>query len=231
MRKAHLTSIFIACYIAGMSPSTFSHGGRLNLEGCHNQKNNSTYHCHRGPLAGQSFTNRLKAEDSMSNISDLVAQAYRRDDYFKSWGDEDGDCQDLRHELLIAQSLIDVTFTSARRCKVSTGRWIDPYSGNLVERASDLDVDHVIPLSYAHENGGFSWPIFLKQEFAQDQENLLLVTDSINQSKGAKGPSFFLPRKGYQCEYASIWASVTDKYQLNLPTGDKAEIRKILREC
>ena len=224
-------SILITFFIAGLAPLTFSHGGRLNSEGCHNQTSNSTYHCHRGLLAGRTFASRLEAEASASNTSSPPPQAYRREDYLGPWGDEDGDCQNLRHELLIEQSLKDVSFTSSRRCTVKTGRWLDPYSGNVLEIASDLDLDHVVPLSYAHATGGYSWPTSLKREFAQDRSNLLLVTDHINQSKGAKGPVDFLPRISFHCDYARIWESVSDKYPLNLPAEDKAEIEKILRGC
>jgi hypothetical protein len=32
-----------------------AHGGGLDGRGCHNDRKNGGYHCHRGPLAGQSF--------------------------------------------------------------------------------------------------------------------------------------------------------------------------------
>jgi 5-methylcytosine-specific restriction endonuclease McrA len=223
--------IFIVCSFSGLPSYNFPHGGRLNSVGCHNQTSNSTYHCHRGPLAGQTFADHLEAEASAGSTASPPPQAYRREDYLGSWGDEDSDCQNLRHELLIEQSLEDVSFTSSRRCTVKSGRWLDPYSGNVLEIASDLDVDHVVPLSYAHVTGGYSWPISLKQEFAQDRSNLLLVTDNINQSKGAKGPSGFLPVKSFQCEYARIWKSVAEKYSLKLPDRDNAKIRNILKRC
>jgi hypothetical protein len=221
----------VAVYLSVSAPHILSHGGRLNSEGCHNQTSDGTYHCHRGPLAGRSFASRSQTEATSESSSNTLSRAYNRDDYLESWSDEDGDCQNLRHELLIEQSLIDVTFASARRCNVITGRWLDPYSGNLITQASDLDVDHVIPLSYAHENGGFSWPTFLQREFAQDRKNLLLVTDSINQSKGAKGPSSFLPWEEFQCEYAEIWQYVSAKYELRLRSEDITAIRRILQAC
>ena len=221
----------VAIYVSISAPHILSHGGRLNSEGCHNQTSDGTYHCHRGPLAGQSFASRSQAESISESSSNALSRAYKRGDYLVSWSDEDGDCQNLRHELLIEQSLIDVTFTSTRRCNVNTGRWLDPYSGNLITQASDLDVDHVIPLSYAHENGGSSWPTSLKREFAQDRENLLLVTDIINQSKGAKGPNSFLPIEEFQCEYAGIWRRVSAKYQIELPNSDQRRIDDILETC
>ena len=142
---------------------------------------------------------------------------------------EDGDCQNLRHELLIEQSLEDVSFTSWHRCTLKTCRWLDPCSGNVLEAASDLNFDHVVPLSHAHVTGGYSWPTSLKREFAQDRSILLLVTDSINRSQGAKGPSGFLPAESFQCEYARIWKSVAEKYSLELPDRDNTKIWNILK--
>ena len=61
------------------------------------------------------------------------------------WPDEDGDCQDLRAEFLIAQSRVPVTFRSDRACVVATGEWIGAYSGDLFTDARDVEIDHVVP--------------------------------------------------------------------------------------
>ena len=47
---------------------------------------------------------------------------YDRGDW-KHWVDADGDCQDVRHEVLIAESLVEVTFKTDKGCQVATGRW------------------------------------------------------------------------------------------------------------
>jgi endonuclease YncB( thermonuclease family) len=41
--------IFVLVII--FSQETFSHGGGLNKEGCHNNRKTGDYHCHRGPKA------------------------------------------------------------------------------------------------------------------------------------------------------------------------------------
>ena len=33
-----------------------AHGGRLNAEGCHHDRKNGGYHCHRGPASGMPRT-------------------------------------------------------------------------------------------------------------------------------------------------------------------------------
>lgn len=35
-----------------------AHSGGLDIHGCHHDRINGGYHCHRGPLAGQSFASQ-----------------------------------------------------------------------------------------------------------------------------------------------------------------------------
>ena len=231
MRPRNFVFFSIIGYMALGASIAFAHGGRLNAEGCHNQNSDRTYHCHRGPLAGQSFGNRAEANSSLAGPGVSNSRNYRREDYLVSWIDEDGDCQNLRHEMLIRENLSDITFTNPNRCTVNTGRWLDPYTGTYINRASDLDVDHVIPLAYAHANGAAGWSRQKKQSFAIDGANLLLVDDGENQSKGAKGPSEYLPRKEFQCDYVKIWQIVSTKYDLDLPERDLSVLQRILIQC
>ena len=206
---------------------TLAHGGRLNSSGCHNQKVDNTYHCHKGVLAGQSFQDIAEANKADSETSNI----YQRKDYLPSWPDDDMDCQNLRHEILIHQSQINVSFSNPNRCAVLTGRWVGPYLGNIVNLASDLDVDHVIPLAYAHAHGGDAWSGERRRSFATDERNLLLVDDGENRRKGAKGPSEYIPRKEFQCQYAKIWNLVASEYQLSVAASDKKTISSILETC
>jgi hypothetical protein len=80
--------------------------------------------------------------------------------------------------------------------------------------ASDVDVDHVIPLKWAHDNGGASWSLEKKRDFANDPINLLVVDDEINKIKGARGINSWKPTKS-RVKYRKLWEKIKKKYSLD----------------
>ena len=59
---------------------------------------------------------------------------YDRHDW-KQWTDADGDCQDARNEVLIAESRTAVAYRTDRKCRVAAGEWLAPYSNNRRSRS------------------------------------------------------------------------------------------------
>jgi len=99
-------------------------------------------------------------------------------------------------------------------------------------KASDVDIDHVVPLSHAHRNGGAGCSRTLKRQFANDPMNLLVVDDSTNQAKGGKGPDQWMPPlKSYWCHYAVQWRRVKVKYGLISQLREKSKLRMIENKC
>lgn len=41
-------------------PQAFAHGGGLDSYGCHNNRKEGTYHCHRGQFAGRTFASQAE---------------------------------------------------------------------------------------------------------------------------------------------------------------------------
>ncbi|WHI44623.1 DUF1524 domain-containing protein [Microbulbifer sp. VAAF005] len=161
----------------------------------------------------------VKANDS---------RGYNLREWLPRWSDSDGDCQSTRHELLIRYSLAPVTFTNESGCIVETGLWLDPYTGQFFRLASDLDVEHIVPLSWAHKHGGSEWTVELKRKFSEDPENLWLVDDGRNQSKGDKGPNRWLPPyEPVQSIYIQRFLAIVKKYDLQI---NKAEYDQILAQ-
>jgi hypothetical protein len=81
---------------------------------------------------------------------------YNRSDW-PHWTDADGDCQNTRHELLIATSQTPISFKTIKECNVLTGSWYDPYSGDTFTDSHALDLDHIVPLKFAHGHGADEW--------------------------------------------------------------------------
>ena len=151
---------------------------------------------------------------------------------WKHWIDSDNDCQDTRHELLLRESLEPVTYRTASQCRVITGKWYGQYLGVFFTESSDLDLDHIIPLKWAHDHGGWRLSAGDKQLFANDYQNLILVDDGRNQSKGAKGPGEWMPdNSGYHCMYVFRWSYLIDKYNLSADQMAKDKISEVIEAC
>ena len=105
-------------------------------------------------------------QTNTDNSTSKVCPKYDRDDY-KHWIDEDGDCQDTRVEVLIAENQGTISFSTSSSCKVVSGSWFDPFTNTTFTEASSLDVDHMVPLKEAHESGAFEWSSEKKQKYAK----------------------------------------------------------------
>lgn len=143
------------------------------------------------------------------------------------WDDFDRDCFDTRQEILLAESLVPATYDD---CRVTGGVWVDLYGGGVITNPSLLDVDHVVPLHWAHEHGAESWSETLKRLFANDPENLIAVGRSANRSKGSRGPAEYLPDL-YRCEYVRRWRLLLGKYQLVPTLADASALLSTGARC
>ena len=161
------------------STNIFAHSGGLDSDGGHFEKQH-LYHCH-------------------SDYCDLKKTSFKEKNYnrknWRHWIDEDRDCQNTRAEILIFESILPIKFRGNKKCTVLSGKWYDPYSDRYWFLASDLDIDHIVPLYWAYNHGGKNWTNKKKSIFANDIENLIAVEDGLNQEKGSKGPDNWLPPK------------------------------------
>jgi endonuclease I len=140
---------------------------------------------------------------------------YKRSE-FGSWVDADRDCINTRHELLQSLSTGTNVVFNAKGCSVLRGQWRCPYTGQNFYQASDVDIDHIVPLKWAWERGAYQWPREKRKAFANDPSNLLVVDDSTNQRKGAKGYHDWMPpRSEYHTQYVAKFKYVCKKYGLN----------------
>jgi hypothetical protein len=165
-------------------------------------------------------------------IAEKSTVPYDRKEW-RHWTDHDKDCLNTRHEVLEAESMTAVTYTSSG-CAVASGRWLGRFTGEVYESARSLDVDHYVPLKNAHQSGGWQWSREKKQEFANDlkhDESLIAVSASANRRKGAKGPENYRPIASYWCEYASTWVSIKSRWELSATAEEWAALEEMLATC
>ena len=153
---------------------------------------------------------------NQSTTSSTLSKYSRK--HFKHWIDEDGDCINTRHELLIEQSLSPVSFKTD--CLVGTGQWLGLYTGQHYNNARDLDIDHLVPLKWAWDHGANHWSAGKRREFANDEANLFAVKSSVNRQKGAKGPTTWLPPDAqFHCRYVTQFTRIVARDNLVLTTN------------
>ena len=139
---------------------------------------------------------------------------------WRHWTDADGDCQDTRQEVLIEESEISVAFKSTEECKVASGRWTDPYSGEVFIDPTKLDVDHMVPLRNAQRSGGWEWTKQRRREYANDLDNpehLIAVKPSLNRSKSDRGAR---QMDTTECELSLPVRERLGEHQGSMGTGD-----------
>ena len=159
---------------------------------------------------------------------------YDRDDW-KNWTDADGDCQDTRQEVLVAESLATVSYLTDRRCQVTSGQWLTPYTGAIVTDPGKLDIDHMVPLGNAHLSGAWKWSAAQRERYANhlaDPQHLIAVTRSANRSKGARGPEDWKPEdRSYWCRYAVDWITIKDTWELTVTEAEHGALVEMLDTC
>ena len=172
---------------------------------------------------------RVTIAEVPSNLPD-----YDRHDS-KQWTDADGDCQNARNEVLIAESQTRVAYRTDRKCRVAAGEWLAPYSNPIVTDPGRLDVDHMVPLGNAHDSGAWQWSANRREQYANyldDPQHLMAVTASANRSKDARGPDQWKPEdRTYWCQYAVDWITIKSTWELTVTQAELAGLNQMLSTC
>ncbi|MFF1252744.1 DUF1524 domain-containing protein [Pseudarthrobacter sp. NPDC058329] len=153
--------------------------------------------------------------------------------YFQHWTDADGDGCDTRSEVLQEESTAPVTMSSG--CTVATGQWTSRYDGQTWVNASDVDIDHMVPLAEAWGSGAHAWSAEQRRDFANDMTltvALEAVTDEVNQTKSDRDPAEWMPSMaGTACAYATDWVLVKYRWQLSIDAAEHAALTSTMSDA
>lgn len=117
-------------------------------------------------------------------------------------------------------------------CDVTSGRWVDPYTGGTHTDPSDVYIDHVVPLANAWRSGAASWDTPRRERFANSPEVLLSADAGENRSKGDKGPEAWKPSNQSElCDYATRWIQIKSDYDLSVNPQEKDALTQMLGTC
>lgn len=149
---------------------------------------------------------------------------------FPHWATVSGEC-DTRETVLKRDGQ---NVNTDAQCRPTSGTWHSPYDGANWTKASDVDIDHIVPLGQAWESGAASWTTQHRKEFANDlvRPQLKAVTDNVNQAKGDQAPDEWRPSlRADWCAYATDWITVKAYYQLTVTDPEEAALTDMLNYC
>ncbi|OKK02125.1 HNH endonuclease family protein [Streptomyces sp. CB02400] len=187
-----------------------------------------------GPTASAALPTPVSATTARGYLAALDVRAEDRTGYdrdlFPHWITQSGTCN-TRETVLKRDGSGVVTDSS---CAATRGSWYSPYDGATWSAASDVDIDHLVPLAEAWDSGAGSWSTSRRQSFANDltRPQLLAVTDNVNQSKGDQDPATWMPsRSAYRCTYVRAWVQVKYYYDLSVDSAEKSALQNHLASC
>ncbi|WP_422070632.1 HNH endonuclease family protein [Streptomyces orinoci] len=118
---------------------------------------------------------------------------------FPHWAIQHGTC-DTR-ETVLARAGQDVKQDA--KCRAVSGHWHSPYDNLTLTSASQVDIDHLVPLANAWRSGADQWTTATRKAFANDlnQPQLLAVSAASNRAKGDQSPDQWMPKNHDYCHH------------------------------
>ena len=137
--------------------------------------------------------------------------------------------------------------------RVASGTWKIAYTGETLsfdskeDIAKNLQIDHIIPVAYAHRHGAASWDQDKKEEFYNDfgedapeswgenktidypkVGNLIVSDAKSNIAKSDAGPSKWMPANpDYVLTYCEKWVKIAQTYGISLSQADVDTIKAV----
>ncbi|MFV2084275.1 HNH endonuclease family protein [Micromonospora sp. LOL_021] len=176
-----------------------------------------------------SYSKALSRLNSLTVAAESHQSSYNRS-LFPHWITITGSCN--TREQVLKRDGSNVVVNSS--CYPTSGSWYSPFDGATWTQASDVDIDHMVPLAEAWRSGAWAWSTARRQTYANDLggPELWAVTDNVNQAKGDKDPADWQPpRAAFRCTYARAWIQVKWYYDMTVDSAEKSALSGMLATC
>lgn len=159
------------------------------------------------------------------------AEPYNRRQHFGAWVRATG-CLNVRNAVLLRDAKDhSVEFFPDNNCRVKSGVWFDPFSNDFIFNASEIEIDHIIPLKNAYESGAAEWTKERRCHFSNflwDGSHLLPVFWIENRKKGDSDPSEYVPPSPvFRCKYLHLWMRIKATWDLALTPEEMQSIEQL----
>jgi hypothetical protein len=196
--------------------------------------------------------------------SDSWASVGGREKQFgAAWKDIDKNGCDTRNDILwrdiSAYDRGSIVYGDSKKCVVLSGKLYDPYTDKVLdfkrgkETSSLVQIDHIIPLHLAWQEGAKQWTQEKREQLANDSENLIAVEGKANNTKSdgycgklgcdINANSIFgdpedklyqfyePPNRNYRCEYTYKEVVLHKGYGLWLIPDEATTYKTVLTAC
>lgn len=190
----------------------------------------------------------LANSDMLATVASLTvkgkapATGYSRSQFGRAWTDDvdvrfgHNGCK--QNEDMMRHSLANIATVPGSRCKIASGTLNpDPYTGAVLnytrgQRPTLVNLDHVVALRNAWVTGAQQWSKQKRTNFAGDPDNVILVSSTANQSKGARDLSAWEPpNKQFRCTYAQQITKLKARYGLWVTAAERDALTRVLGRC
>ncbi len=161
---------------------------------------------------------------------------YDRNYFYSGWYMMKDNCT-VRDNVLSRESknpILETMYENGSKCTVEDGLWKNIYTGqgtgNILV-ASDIDIDHMVPLKNAWISGAYRWNKNQLVAYANDMTpgHLKAISKESNRSKSDKSPFFWMPEPVSEwCKYVADWIAVKHRWDLSVTSYEKDKLINIL---
>ena len=111
------------------------------------------------------------------------------------------------------------------------GSFYSPYTGETFAWGEDVDIEHIVARSEAHDSGLCAADIFTRLAFASDPLNLTFASPAVNRDqKVAKDVAEWLPALN-KCWYVNRVVAVKRRYGLSMDAREAEAALAVLEAC